>query len=127
MNKRLGTIAATVIALFIPTIALAQAIPKPLKQGMPYAQARKMLINAGWRVKPFSNRDRSGTMNYLITKLGYNEVESCSGTGMGYCRLNFTGAQGQTLAVVTVNNQTGHQPKLQRWWIEPRGGMADPR
>lgn len=119
MKKSFGAITATTIAtLLVPTIALAQAIPKTLKQGMPYAQARKTLLNSGWQAVAHSpNRDRVGTLNYLI-KLGYNEVETCSGTGMGFCRFSFTNATGQKLAVVTVNNQPGQKPKLQRWWIE---------
>ena len=119
MKKSLSVIAATTIAtLLVPTIAVAQTIPKNLKQGMPYAQARKTLLNSGWQAVAHSpNRDRSGAMNYLI-KLGYNEVETCSGTGMGFCRFSFTNANGQKLAVVTVNNQPGQKPKLQRWWID---------
>ena len=120
MKKSLSVIAATTIAtLLVPTIAVAQTIPKNLKQGMPYAQARKTLLNSGWQAVAHSpNRDRFGAMNYLINKLGYNEVETCSGTGMGFCRFSFTNANGQKLAVVTVNNQPGQQPKLQRWWID---------
>lgn len=120
MKKSFGAITATTIAtLFISTIALAQAIPKTLKQGMPYAQARKTLLNSGWQAVAHSpNRDRSGAMNYLINKLGYNEVETCSGTGMGFCRFSFINANGQKLAVVTGNNQPGQKPKLQRWWID---------
>ena len=120
MNKLLATITTTTIAtLLVPTIALARAIPQTLKQGMPYAQARKTLLNSGWQAVAHSpNRDPSGAMNYLINKLGYNEVETCSGTGIGFCRFSFTNANGQKLAVVTVNNQPGQQPKLQRWWID---------
>ena len=119
MNKLLATITTTTITtLLVPTIALAQTIPKTLKQGMPYAQARKTLLNAGWQAVAHSpNRDRSGTMNYLI-KLGYNEVETCSGTGMGLCRFSFTNANRQKLAVVTGNNQPGQKPQLHRWWID---------
>ena len=120
MKKSLPVIAATTIAaLLVPTIAIAQAIPQTLKQGMSYAQARKTLLSSGWQAVAHSpNRDRSGAMNYLINKLGYNEVETCSGTGMGFCRFSFTNANGQKLAVVTVNNQPGQKPKLQRWWID---------
>ncbi|MBM0744765.1 hypothetical protein JOY44_30810 (plasmid) [Phormidium sp. CLA17] len=51
MNKLLATITATTIAtLLVPTIAIAQTLPKTLKQGMPYAQARKTLLNSGWQV-----------------------------------------------------------------------------
>ena len=120
MKKSLPVIAATTIAaLLVPTIAIAQAIPQTLKQGMPYAQARKTLLNSGWQAVALSpNRDLFGAMNYLINKLGYNEVETCAGTGMGFCRFSFTNANGQKLAVVTVNNQPGQKPKLQRWWID---------
>lgn len=119
MNKRFTAIAATAVTtILLSNIAIAQEIPKTLKQGMSYAQARKALINAGWQAVELSpNRDRLGAMDYLI-QLGYNEVESCSGTGMGFCRFNFTDANGRQLAVVTVNNQQGQTPQLHRWWID---------
>lgn len=119
MNKRFTAIATTAVTtILLSSIAIAQEIPKTLKQGMSYAQARKALINAGWQAVELSpNRDRLGAMDYLI-QLGYNEVESCSGTGMGFCRFNFTDANGRQLAVVTVNNQPGQQPELHRWWID---------
>lgn len=114
------TIVSTAIAtLLIPTISLAQSIPKTLKQGISYAQARKILINAGWRALELPpNREHFGGTNYLVNKLGYNEVETCSGTGMGFCRFAFTNAKGQKLAVITVNNQPGQKPKLYDWRIE---------
>jgi hypothetical protein len=114
------------IALF-PGAVLAQEIPKTLKQGMPYAQARKILIQSGWQAVAWSPnrarfeipaRGRFGAMDYLINNLGYTEVESCSGTGMGFCRFSFTNAKSETLAVVTIDNQPGQQPKLQRWWLD---------
>jgi hypothetical protein len=86
---------------------------------MPYAQARKILINAGWQAVELSpNRDRSGSVGYIINTLGFNEVEDCSGTGMGFCRFNFADADGRTLAIVTVNNELGQKPLLHRWWID---------
>ncbi|MDX2245018.1 MAG: hypothetical protein NW224_30445 [Leptolyngbyaceae cyanobacterium bins.302] len=119
MKTLFATITATTIAIVtLSSAVIAQEIPKTLKQGMSYAQARKALINAGWQAVELSpNRDRFGAMNYII-KLGYNEVESCSGTGMGFCRFNFTDADGRKLAVVTINNQQGQHPKLHRWWID---------
>ena len=122
MNQIMNVMATTVItAVLFPTIALTQTIPKTLKQGMPYAQARKTLINAGWQAVELSpNRDRLGAMRYIIDKLGYNEVENCSGTGAGFCRFTFADANGRKLAIVTVNNQPGQQPKLQRWWIDTK-------
>ncbi len=119
MSNPLPAIAtAAITTVILSSTVIAQEVPKTLKQGMSYAQARKTLINAGWQAVEYSpNRDRFGAMDYLI-QLGYNEVESCSGTGMGFCRFNFTNANGRQLAVVTINNQPGQKPQLQRWWIE---------
>lgn len=120
MNRLIMTIVSTTIAtLLIPTISLAQSIPKTFKQGISYAQARKILIDAGWQALALSsNREHFGGMNYLVNKLGYNEVETCSGTGMGFCRFVFINVNGQKLAVITVNNQLGQQPKVYGWRIE---------
>ncbi|MBW4578672.1 MAG: hypothetical protein KME42_03745 [Tildeniella nuda ZEHNDER 1965/U140] len=120
MKKWMAAIAGlTVGANLLPGITLAQEVPATLRQGMPYAQARKILLEAGWQAVEFSpNRERFSPMDYIINQLGYNEVEDCSGTGMGYCRFSFADANGRKLAVVTVNNQRGQQPKLQRWWID---------
>lgn len=119
MKKLLSLIVTTAIStVLLSSSVIAQEIPKTLKQGMSYAQTRKALINAGWQAVELSpNRDRFGAMDYII-QLGYNEVESCSGTGMGFCRFNFTDAKGRKLAVVTVNNQQGQKPQLHRWWID---------
>lgn len=119
MNGLIMTIVSTTIAILIPSISIAQSIPKTLKQGISYAQARKILINAGWQaLERSSNREHFGATNYLVNKLGYNEVETCSGTGMGFCRFVFTNANGQKLAVITVDNQPGQRPKLHGWRIE---------
>jgi hypothetical protein len=47
---------------------------------------------------------------------GYNEVVTCSGTGMGFCRFEFTGSGNQKLVVVTG----GSKSTLQKWWQEPK-------
>jgi hypothetical protein len=120
MNPFTSVVPGIVLAaILLPGNVFAQEIPKTLKQGMPYAQARKILIQAGWQAIQLSpNRARFGAMDYLIDTLGYNEVESCSGTGLGFCRFSFTNAKSQTLAVVTINNQPGQRPTLQRWWLD---------
>lgn len=122
MKKLMAVIAGlTVGASLLPGITLAQEVPTTLRQGMPYAQARKILLEAGWQAVELSqNRERFSPMDYIIDQLGYNEVEDCSGTGMGYCRFSFADANGRKLAVVTVDNQRGQQPKLRRWWIDTR-------
>jgi hypothetical protein len=95
-------------------------LPK-LKQGMPYAIARRMLLNNGWQTATFSpNRELFGNMDYIVNKLGFYEVENCSGTGAGFCRFLFTSAVGRKLTVVTVNNEEDAPggPSLSSWTIE---------
>ena len=81
----------------------AQEVPL-LKQKMSYAKAREILIHSGWQAieTPILQRgDRFfGATEYIVKKLGYNEVVDCSGTGMGFCRFEFAAADGRKLAVV---------------------------
>ncbi|UBF26289.1 hypothetical protein K9N68_33105 [Kovacikia minuta CCNUW1] len=120
VKKWMAAIAGlTVGTSLLGGIALSQKVPTRLRQGMPYDQARQILLEAGWQAVELSpNRERFSPMDYLIDQLGYNEVEDCSGTGMGYCRFSFADANGRKLSVVTVDNQQGQQPKLSRWWID---------
>ncbi|MBD3887328.1 hypothetical protein IFO70_37780 [Phormidium tenue FACHB-886] len=110
--------AAIIAIASIPTVATAQEVPTTLRQEMPYAEARQILLDAGWQaVFQSPNRQRFAAMGYLIDELGYNEVVSCSGTGIGFCAFEFMDAYGNKLAVSTVDNQPGQQPLLYRWWL----------
>ena len=112
----MGAVGAAISSL--PTGAIAQEIPTTLRQEMPYAEARQILLDAGWQaVSQSPNRQRSGAMAYLIDDLGYNEVVDCSGTGMGFCAFEFVDTYGHKLSISTVNNQPGQQPLLYRWWL----------
>ncbi len=103
--------------LSVPTVTIAQELPSTLRQGMPYAEARQILLDAGWQAAYLSPmRERFGAMDYII-ELGYNEVTSCSGTGMGFCAFEFVDAYGNKLAISTTNNQRGQEPTLFRWWL----------
>lgn len=105
------------ITLFPGGSSLAQEIPTTLRQGMPYAEARQILLDAGWQAAYLSPmRERFGAMDYII-ELGYNEVTSCSGTGMGFCAFEFVDAYGNKLSASTTNNQQGQEPTLFRWWL----------
>jgi hypothetical protein len=97
-------------------MALAQELPTTLRQGMPYAEAREVLLNAGWQAQVFPNQEQDGVMTYL-TELGYTEVTACSGTGLGLCAFEFVDADGHKLSVSTANNQRGEEPTLFRWWL----------
>lgn len=96
----------------------AQEVPL-LKQKMPYAQAREILIDAGWQAIEIPIQQRGGQLfgatKYVVKELGYNEVVDCSGTGMGFCRFEFVTADGRKLIVVTAGE---NRLMLHRWWIE---------
>lgn len=96
----------------------AQEIP-PLQQEMPYGEARKLLLEAGWQASlrsPMQRSDSFGTEKYVVEKLGFNEVVACSGTGLGFCRFEFVTADNRKLVVITAG---GQNLRLYRWQVEP--------
>ena len=110
-------VTAAVSSVFLSSIADAQSLPANLRQGMPYAEAREILLDAGWQAQVFSaNQEQDGVMAYLI-ELGYPEVTACSGTGLGLCAFEFVDAAGHKLSVSTANNRRGEEPTLFRWWL----------
>lgn len=94
---------------------------KKMKQGMSYAKARKMLTDSGWQyVVGSPTRELFGQEEYIFKTLKFYEMETCSGTGMGYCRFLFKDVNKRKLAVVTVNNEEGSKggPIVDNWSIE---------
>lgn len=71
----------------------AQEIPD-LEQGMEYSEARQILLNAGWQALyiPWNYRETalSGVAESLVQDHGYGELVDCSGTGLGFCRFEFS-------------------------------------
>ena len=102
----------------------AQEVPL-LKQKMPYLEARELLINAGWQAIeiPILQRDKRffyGGLKYIVNDLGYNEVTTCSGTGLGLCHFEFAATDGRKLIVTTASNdpRADKPVVLYRWRIE---------
>jgi hypothetical protein len=86
-----------------------------LRKEMSYPQARQLIINAGWQPRvTTTDNPQDGTKSWRDR--GYNEVVACSGTGMGFCRFEFTGSDNEKLVVVTG----GSKSTLQKWWEEPK-------
>ncbi len=84
-----------------------------LQKEMSYEAARQLIIDAGWQpLVTTTDNPQDGTKSWRDR--GYNEVISCSGTGMGFCRFEFTGSGHQKLVVVTG----GRESTLQKWWKE---------
>jgi hypothetical protein len=121
MNCRISkflTIAAFAAASLWSPLTLAQEVPE-LQEQMPYRDAREILIDAGWEAIGVQERQNPSETVTSLVELGYGEVVDCAGTGMGFCRFEFTNVAGEKLAIVTVNNEAGGGGSLvYRWWIE---------
>jgi hypothetical protein len=79
----------------------------PLRQGMPYAQARESLIKAGWQTKATRWQEKSCSRT-LGSRCRYPEVESCSETGTGSCIFKWVDAKGRRLIVHTNSDRNGN-------------------
>jgi hypothetical protein len=85
--------------------------------GMQYHQARKTLINTGW--KPRLNTWKGGSEFYRPTeqliKSGYTELIMCAGTGVVPCSFLFTDNNGNYLKVVTTGQL--FPPGVDKWYL----------
>lgn len=78
--------------------------------GKPITKARAALIAAGWKPVDHGSADqRSDPREQDLVKLGAVEVDSCSGTGFGYCAFDYERA-GARLSVTTVGDN--EDPKV---------------
>jgi hypothetical protein len=72
--------------------------------GAPIGKARARLIAAGWEpVNHGAAADRTDSREQELAEKGVTEVESCSGTGFGFCAFDYKRA-GATLSVITVGD-----------------------
>lgn len=70
-----------------------------------FNDARELLVNSGWRPKPF--RGVSPPLMQVLTfkRLGFEEIESCSGTEVN-CTFKYTNTDGDLLTVISKGEQT---------------------
>lgn len=113
----LSGIGIMVNLVLFPVVGIGQEIPTGLRQGMPYSEAREIILNSGWEIDYESPRSRElfGLTSRMVNELGYDEFGDCSGTGMGFCGGYFIGSYGKRLEIVTVNNQ--REPQLYHWTV----------
>ncbi len=73
---------------------------EPQTIGLPISEARQSLLAAGWKPVETNLKYADGTLlresgaAREFAKLGYIEIESCSGVGRNYCFFNYRNAQG---------------------------------
>lgn len=74
----------------------------PRIDSMPITKARAALIGAGWKPVDHGAIDqRTDPREQTLVKMGVVEVDSCSGTGFGYCGFDYR-RPGAALSVTTV-------------------------
>lgn len=83
---------ALMVGVISPVFAKDQlsSILIHIKQGMPYAKARKALLHDGWQTVTMHVRPNGTPVcNEDNQDCKYPEIEACSGSGMGYCKMFF--------------------------------------
>lgn len=93
-----------------------------LQEGMPYKEARKILIQQGWQPHLLGEPPNlNDTTVKELFNLGYEEVKDCSGTGLGPCRFEFTNAAGELLVVSAITGGSSNREReVWRWFIEKK-------
>lgn len=76
----------------------ASAAPQAKLEGMPYLQARKVILSYGWKSFPGAC---SGPDVNRRTCAMYPEVGHCTGIGVGLCQMKFT-RRNRCLMVTTI-------------------------
>lgn len=119
-NKLFVAALSIVTSIFPFQQVLGLPVPH-INQNQPYRELRSELIKIGWQPGVFQP---SGIITETIQQTeGWNEVEACSGTGLGFCRFVFQDEHGNQLGITTVNNDP-QLPVSQRyiiygWGYEP--------
>ncbi len=104
----------------------AENLPINIKKGMPYLKARKILIKKGWQTVAMHTTAHGtpicsmGSSEEYVPKIAckYEEIEDCSGTGMGFCSMYFFDGENKYLQVITAG---GEPPAAQiHSWIKEK-------
>lgn len=84
---------------------------------LPINEARDRLIKAGWTPAPRPQpvREVEDPRAAALAARGVTEVDSCSGTGLGYCSFDYNGPAGR-LSVTTVGD--GEWPTVARYGVD---------
>lgn len=111
---QVGTVAGNLIVnnntKEAPPISTNGEASVPQIFGVIYDDARKRLIEAGWTPVQQNHLHIQELGEYgngkIFWERGYWEVESCSGTGAGFCLFRFSDPRGRVLRVVTQGEES---------------------
>lgn len=95
----------------------AKELSIKIKQGMPYLKARKLLLADGWQTVTVHATPNGTPICFKVEDMEpsdefyeelsnsqsckYVEIDSCSGTGMGFCNMIFYDGEKTYLTVIT--------------------------
>ncbi|MGB5916852.1 MAG: hypothetical protein WBG63_18450 [Phormidesmis sp.] len=87
-----------------------------LAVGMPYAEARELIVGAIWQPKTYPPASLGSTTVENLYNIGYEEVRDCAGTGLGLCRMEFIEREGLIFVVIVTTSEA--VPTVWSWDIE---------
>ena len=105
--------AVFLVFLIMANNTFAESLPIKLKKGMPYLKARQILLNTGWQTvvmhitpngSPICNMSNWDEKVQEIS-CKYEEIEACSGTGMGFCSMYFFDGEDKYLHIITAGGE----------------------
>ncbi len=89
----------------------------PLRPGQTYGEARIALRTAGWQPRRRAASVVCSAVLLVRRCHLYPELQSCSQTGPGFCRFEWTSPLGVPLAVITMGGDPGGDPgRLSTWF-----------
>lgn len=92
-----------------------------LSRGMPYVEARQLLINAGW--KPIEGEGeidhRTASRASAEHFEDFLEVQGCSGTGRAMCAFKFANADGSKNLRISTAGMYRESLSIYDWKVEP--------
>ena len=120
LNMTKDKFVVMIFLMFVGTLALAGGAP--VNKGDDYATARARLIGLRWN--PFITHklmaDGAEERNWgdakRMREAGFEEIESCTGTGLNFCIFNFKKGS-VCMRITTVGEYRNDQgsPKVEAW------------
>lgn len=116
------TIFITLLVLMFSTHSvLAKDLPITIKKGMSYIKARNILLKNGWQTVTAHTMPNGTPVCFKVADMdvtdeGYKnaansasckfeEIDSCSGTGMGFCNMSFFDGDETYLSITTADGE----------------------
>ena len=109
------------LAILFTLPVFAKDLPIKIKKGMPYTEARKVLLDAGWQTVTAHTTPNGTPVCFKVEYMkpneqgyddlvkseacNYEEIDSCSGTGMGFCGMSFFDGEGIYLSITTAGGE----------------------